>query len=66
MKIELDYDELSGVISDPLTNNALSTWAGLESCEVSTATPAVDLLGLKASGFTVDEIIKLKDAGLLP
>lgn len=78
MKILLDYDPESQWIIDPTTQVQISLWAGLEQHEykpeVITEEIEVEkvvrdctdkVAQLKASGFSTEDIIKMKEAGLL-
>ena len=64
MKVLLEYDPVSGVIKDK-SNCAVGTWAGLVSFEQeSTSTSVDDMIKLKNSGFTAEEVIAIKKANL--
>lgn len=73
MKILLDYDPVSQWISDPTTKMQLICWGGLEHTEYK---PEIEVervvrdvtdkvAQLKVSGFSIDDIIKMKEVGIL-
>jgi hypothetical protein len=70
MKIELNYDPATGQISDN-AGCLITCWVGLEHCEVKPSAeregPAAvsDLIQLKETGFTADEIIAMKGRGVI-
>lgn len=66
MKVLLEFNPTNGYLTDA---NGLSMYFSLDvlsfSQEVSTANKAKDIIALKHSGFSTDEIFKLKKDKLL-
>lgn len=76
MKILLGYNPETGQISDPIINTPIVCWVGLSHLEhkdtivevekeVTVRDIADKLSQLHMAGFQAEDIIKLKEAGLL-
>lgn len=65
MKIVLEYDEVSGQLTDK--NDALiCTWAALKGFDaISKLVPINGLISLKTVGFSIQDILVLNKEGLL-
>ncbi len=67
LKVVLNYDPATGSISDKLGCHIFN-WMNLAYDEVpqsNSTTEINDLIKLKESGFTVEEITSLRDRGLI-
>ena len=63
MKVTLEYDEQTGLLSDK--NTAITTHFGLEPFTETAIDQTEKLCKLKASGFQVNEIMQLIREGML-
>lgn len=64
-RVILNYDESSGVISDKL-GTEVGNWFDLQSFGEPSGEPNVrDLIKLKEAGFTAEDIVALKEGGVL-
>lgn len=66
MKVVIDYDPASGNMTDA-KGAYVGSWMGLESFgeELSTNDPVEDIVKLKNSGFTAEDIVAMKKGGVL-
>ncbi len=73
MKVLLDYDPASQMLTEPVTGTFIQTWAGLERFAVSEEPKAPELqpiltdqlIQLREAGFSVTEIADMRKQGLL-
>lgn len=64
MKILLDYDQATGTMTD--ANGAIvGTWAGAKGFEMEPTVSVRDLVKMKDAGFTAEDIVELKNSGVL-
>ena len=64
-KVILNYDESSGVISDKF-GTQVGNWLDLQSLgEPSDGANVRDLIKLKEAGFTAEDIVAMKEGGVL-
>tara|TARA_R110000744_G_scaffold380568_1_gene503239 strand:+ start:20708 stop:20902 length:195 start_codon:yes stop_codon:yes gene_type:complete len=59
----LNYDESTGIITDA-NGLILTTYAGATPVEIKESTSIDDMIKLKNSGFTAEEVIQIKKANL--
>lgn len=65
MKVTIDYDSTTGAMTDK-RGTLVGTWVGLEHFGDAEKKDIVrDLIKLKEAGFTADEIVAMKEGGLL-
>lgn len=67
MKVILNYDDETGQITDR-SGQILITWLNLRYepvLETVSATEINDLVKLKEAGFTVEELVNMRDRGLI-
>ena len=64
MKVTLEYDVVTGTITDKL-GIIVGTYCGLTSLDDEQSSTSVDdMIKLKNSGFTAEEVIAIKKANL--
>ena len=67
MKVIVDYDASTGQITDK-SGQIVATWFDLRYepvLETVSATEVNDLVKLKEAGFTTEEMVNLRDRGLI-
>ena len=62
-KLYLEYDPSSGVVLDA-TGCLVTTLTGFSPIQLETGGGVADVIKLKDAGFTADEIIAMKKAGI--
>ena len=64
MKKYLEYDPVSGAITDA-KNSFVTTMLGFSPVEIEPSSTSIDdMIKLKNSGFTAEEVIQIKKANL--
>lgn len=61
MKTYLNYDESTGAVTDK-NGLVITTFAGAVAVKIKESTSVDDMIKLKNSGFTAEEVIAIKKA----